>query len=110
MPTPVDLTNLREMTDGDKELESQLFSEFFTSSEECIATLKNNCSDGTNEVWRTAAHALKGTSYNLGAAKLGDLCKKAQENNAAFSLEKQAMLNDIQLEYADVKKFLGALV
>lgn len=106
MTTPVDLTNLREMTDGDKELEKQLFSEYFSSSEECINTLQNNCTDGENESWRTAAHAFKGTSYNLGAQNLGDLCKKAQESNAAPATKKQEMLQAIQSEYQNVKTFL----
>jgi HPt (histidine-containing phosphotransfer) domain-containing protein len=106
MPAPVDLTNLREMTDGDEETEKMLFEEFFLSAEECILTLKNNCTDGANETWRAGAHALKGTAINLGAFRLSDLCKKAQEDHAAALSEKQTLLREILGEYRSVKTFL----
>ena len=106
MSDPVDLTNLREMTDGDTELEQELFAEFISSSEECLAIMSENCTDGENEAWRSNAHALKGTSINLGADTLAGLCKDAQENHAANSNEKQGMLETIKKEYEAVKAFL----
>ncbi len=94
------------MTDGDKELELALFQEFYNSTETHLQTLAANCADGQNETWRTTAHALKGTCYNLGAHPLGDLCKKAQENPAASGAEKKALLDLIQAEYLKVNAFL----
>jgi HPt (histidine-containing phosphotransfer) domain-containing protein len=102
----VDLTDLRSMTDGDKEMEIALFQEFYSSSEASIQALAAQCTDGQNEAWRSVAHALKGTSLNLGAKALGDLCKKAQENPAASAAEKKTLLGAIQSEYAKVKAFL----
>ncbi len=106
MTNPVDLTNLRSMTDGDPEMEKELFAEFCSSTEACIATLKGNCTEGANEAWRSSAHALKGTAINLGAEELSALCKRAQEGMAASAAEKQQMLETLMQEYARVKTFL----
>ncbi len=110
MCNPVDLSNLREMTDGDIELERELFAEFISSSQECISIMEENCCNGENEIWHATAHALKGTSVNLGAEKLGELCKKAQEQQNAYSNEKQQILSDIKAEYNEVKIYLKALL
>lgn len=109
MGNPVDLTNLREMTDGDHDLEMELFEEFYRSATQCIVNMENNCTDGENEDWRAAAHALKGTAYNLGAEPLGGLCKVAQEKFAASGAEKQEMLSGIKAEYAEVEKYLRSI-
>lgn len=108
MTAPVDLTNLRGMTDGDKEVEALLFEEFYASSEACIQVLENSIHGGGNEDWRKAAHALKGTSVNLGAMRLGELCKYAQEGFGAGVSEKNMMLAAIIAEYANVKTYLEA--
>jgi HPt (histidine-containing phosphotransfer) domain-containing protein len=111
MTNPVNLENLREMTDGDKKMEKLLFEEFFSSSEECIAIMKENCVDGENEPYRANSHALKGTAINLGAERLSELCKNSQESSAASSDEKKRMVAGIKQEYEEVKIFLqNALV
>jgi HPt (histidine-containing phosphotransfer) domain-containing protein len=106
MQAPVDLSNLRDMTDGDPNLEKELFREFYVSSETCIAALQINADPSVAETWRKSAHALKGIALNLGAQKLGDLCKMAQEEYMADISAKEALLNDIQTEYHAVKEFL----
>src|SRR5689334_20471071 len=100
MTNHVDLTDLRSLTDGDKEMELALFKEFYTSSEALLGTLGKHCVDGPSETWRTTAHALKGSAYNLGAMGLGDLYKHAQENPAASSSDKQKLLEKMKTEYA----------
>jgi len=106
MTDPVDLTNLHEMTDNDKVLEEALFQEFFIAADETIKTLEANCVEDANEPWRSAAHALKGVAYNLGAIALGDLCKKAQDGYAAGIAEKRELLQAIQAAYTESKLFL----
>lgn len=107
MTTPVDLSNLREMTDGDAELEAELFKEFNSSSESCIQDMQKNCTDGANESFRASAHAMKGTSVNLGADRLGELCKIAQDNHAAPAGEKEKMVSEIKAEFEAVKQYLS---
>lgn len=109
MTNPVDLTNLREMTGGDTEIEKQLFEVFISSSIECIENMKKSVVEN-NELWRKNAHALKGTAFNLGANPLGELCKTAQEKFASGQSEKQLMLNQIEEEFGKVKSFIETLL
>lgn len=106
MSKHIDLTNLRTMTDGDKEMEQELFDIFYSSSEEAIRTLSANCVDGHSETWRTAAHAFKGSAYNVGAKILGNLCCQAQDNPSAAKSQKTALLDQMKSEYEAVKKCL----
>ena len=110
MNTTVDLTNLRTMTDGDKEIEKSLFEEFFSSSEAAIASMQSNIGETAAEVWRKEAHALKGVSLNLGAMELGALCKKAQDEFQTDAENKTALLAKIKAEYEQVKEFLQAQI
>jgi HPt (histidine-containing phosphotransfer) domain-containing protein len=52
------------------------------------------------------AHAFKGLCLNLGAARLGNLCKKAQDCGTAKPEEKQKLLRSIQTEFENVKRYL----
>lgn len=103
---PVNLTNLRTITDGDIDTELLLFEQFKESANTALQTMQENCVPGFNEAWRRAAHALKGTAYNLGAENLGNLCKHAQENAEASETDKAALLSQMKLEYAGVIAFL----
>jgi len=107
MEAPVDLANLRDMIDGDKEMEKALFEEFFSSFEAGIAALQS--SSGDAEAWRKEAHALKGVALNLGAQTLGELCKNAQEAQHDPEKTKAAMVATIRAEYEQVKTFLQGL-
>jgi HPt (histidine-containing phosphotransfer) domain-containing protein len=106
MSDPVNLSELREMTDGDSEMEKILFEEFFSSADVCLKALSESCVDGDSESWRTKAHALKGMAVNLGAEQLGELCKQAQENHGVAATQKQEMFKGIQVEYQRVEDFL----
>ncbi len=108
-PPAIDLTNLHEMTGNDAVLEKELFDIFLASGAECIAALRDSFAPAAAEQWRKSAHALKGTSLNLGAEKLGKLCRQAQDNPAAAPEEKQQILTAIETEYAKVENFLQNL-
>ena len=84
----------------------KLFKEFFSSFEAGIAALQASCSDKAAETWRTQSHALKGIALNLGAMKLGDLCKKGQDEPHAAQEAKGELLKNILDEYERVKVFL----
>lgn len=109
MADPVDLDNLRSMTDGDAEMEKILFEEFFSCFDSTIVQMQNNYSEDKAEEWRKDAHALKGVSLNLGAIQLGELCKKAQDEYATGSDSKDEMLKNIKAEYEAVRQFIGNL-
>ena len=103
----VDLSNFREATDGDKELEQELFEEFYASSDDIMVKLDAHCTENNdNETWRQAAHALKGLAINLGAARLGELCKKGQDMSENSIPEKQELLHSIKSEHTKVIEYL----
>ena len=107
---PVDLTNLRSMTDADRGMEKALFEEFFISFEAGINTLQTNIGESASEAWRKEAHALKGIALNLGAEQLGALCKQAQEELHASAGDKDELLKKIRAEYEQVRQFLLTLM
>ena len=107
---PVDLTNLRELTGGDEEMETELFLEFLSSAREAIAILEQNCLDGENDDWRRATHALKGTSLSLGAERLSQICKTGQEKQGSDTEEKSEILTGIKAEFQKVEAFLDGFL
>ncbi len=109
MPLPVDLTNLREITDGDTAMEKELFEEFISTGDSYIVKFSQAMEPDNNETWRTISHSFKGIALNLGAMQLGELCKKAQENNTANIQEKTAMLESIKREYIAVRDYLNSI-
>lgn len=109
MSDPVDLTNLRSMTDGDIEMEKALFEEFYSSFEARIDILQQSLEKEAAETWRSNAHALKGISLNLGAENLGALCKQGQDGMHMNESEKSELLKKIKDEYSQVKGFLQKL-
>lgn len=110
MTEPVDLTNLRSMTDGDAELEKSLFEEFFLSFEKELVGLEHSTGEDAVPSWHARSHALKGISLNLGAQKLGELCKTAQDEENAPAAFKSDLLKKITDEYAVVKRFLQDII
>ncbi|MGH1456003.1 MAG: Hpt domain-containing protein [Alphaproteobacteria bacterium] len=103
----VDLSNLRMATDGDAELEQELFEEFISSTTDLIHDLENHCQGSSdNEKWRTSSHALKGIALNLGANPLGALGKNAQDISEHSIDEKTRLLSNIKSEHQKVLEFL----
>ena len=109
MGHPVDLSNLREMIDGDVELEKALFEEFYLAGEQCIAALQASLTSGDAQAWRASAHALKGTALNLGANDLGALCKQAQDEYEFPTAQRAALLLEIQTAFEISKDYLRTL-
>ena len=107
MGPSVNFDNLRDITGGDVEMESELFQLFLTSSSECIDGLHAAHTSGDENAWRDHAHAFKGICYNLGAQPLGQICKKAQDDCHATSEEKGIMLTDMEAELKNVKQALA---
>ena len=105
----VDLTHLEEMTDNDKVLMKELFEEFDLSGKQTIEQLEESLISGNIETWRSAAHALKGVTLNLGANSLAVLCKIAQERFEDSTAEKAKMLIEIKAAFIQAQDFLKTI-
>ncbi len=106
--TPVmDHEHLASFTGGDKAMESELAELFLQQSEGLVPDLQKACETEDNELWRKRTHRLKGSAGNLGATALHTICRDAEQAHAAPLAEKQAMLSQIQEDYAALKEYLA---
>lgn len=102
----VNLSNLRQITGGNKELELDLFNEFISSSGLLLKEMHENYAEENNEEWRRNAHALKGIAFNLGAYELAELAKQGQESYEANKNEKKHLLGQLDQTHQDVLAYL----
>lgn len=103
---PVDMAQLRIFTNDDPEEEKALIALFLEQAEAMISILQKSTGADSNEAWRSAAHRLKGSSGNLGAMKLHDLCKHAETSFRDIEPKKLEMLAAIKAEALKVEQFL----
>jgi PAS domain S-box-containing protein len=103
--TPVDMEQLRMFTDGDPAEEKALADLFLDQAQEMIAILEQSKGAYQNEAWKSAAHRFKGSSGNLGAMKLHQLCKHAEAHSEDSESQKMEMLMAIKAETKRVEVF-----
>ncbi len=105
---PVDMEQLRMFTDGDKDEEKALAELFLEQAQEMINILEKSLQPEAKEAWKSAAHRFKGSSGNLGATRLHNICKKAEQHFEDEETKKQEMLTAILNETAKVKEFFAS--
>lgn len=73
---PATLEQLRELIDGDDtSFLNDLFESYLSTAKDSIDSLRG---DTDQEVLRRAAHTLKGSSLNIGASRVADLCRQLE--------------------------------
>ena len=87
----IDLEHLALYTAGDDALRDEVLGMFEEQAEMWVAMLKPESGD---EVWRNAAHALKGSARGVGAFAVGDICAQAetQIGDGASAVPRRAAL------------------
>ena len=85
--------HLAEITGGDIDIDAELYSEYILYTPEYIAAIKTEVDTAK---WLKAIHALKGTSANIGADRIADLCLQAQEAGVVDA----AIIAEIETCYA----------
>lgn len=107
-PERFDPSALTRLVGEDPALHAMLIGEFLANARECLdGLLASHTSDSPDE-WRRAAHAFKGICYNLGAQRLGDLCRVAQDRFQAEMQEKSHLLEKIRAEMDYLENLLAA--
>lgn len=106
----LDLEHLRRYTEGDEDLERQLFGMFFPDAD---AHLQTMASAETDEIWHRSAHGMKGAARGLGAWEVADLAEGAEamvgdatDGRAAHLDRMRAALDRLRAVVEDV---LGAV-
>jgi CheY-like chemotaxis protein/HPt (histidine-containing phosphotransfer) domain-containing protein len=106
---PVDLEQLRLFTDGDPAEEKALAELFLEQAHEMIVLMEQSMDTAKSDVWKSAAHRFKGSSGNLGAMKLHQLCKQAETHFEDHENQKHGMIAAIISETKRVENFFSAL-
>ncbi len=105
-PPPVDRAHLALFTDGDVAEERELVFLFSSQAAESVAMLEQALAENDADLWRASAHKLKGSSANLGAQPLSDLCKQAEYGVADMQTAGREMLDAIRLELDRVGAYM----
>lgn len=102
----MDLELLNTYSEGNIEEEKELIELFFNQAHKDIESLKLAASSNDLDVWKAAAHKLKGSAANLGANDLADSCKIMEQNYNSSGREKQNMLADTNTHMECLRNFL----
>lgn len=101
----VDLSCLRDYSDGDARAEARLIALFMKQAETNFREMEACCIDGVSVMWSEEAHKLKGSSASMGARALKHLCEEAQNMEFAAANDRVEMLGKIRTAYGDVVEF-----
>lgn len=78
---PLDAARVAELTEifGDEQSVRELFDEFFQELDPRLSTLRDGLATGRPDLVDTAAHAIKGSSANLGAQAVRDCARTVED-------------------------------
>jgi PAS domain S-box-containing protein len=106
------LADLRELEgDGEPDLLFELAEMFASDSTLRIEAMKRAIAKGEPATVKQMAHALKGSSSNMGARRMASLCERLQIASASQDLAAvPEMLDLLELEFARVRTALASQV
>lgn len=106
---PATLEQLGELIDGDDtSFLSDLFESYLATAQDSIRSLRD---DTDQEILRRAAHTLKGSSLNVGAARVADLCKHLENQLRARRPEDlSAQIDQIEKKVQQVHENYTAVI
>ncbi len=104
---PLNFEHLDMFTDGDPEEEKMILDIFLSEMEKSINILKEHTNDAHAEVWRKAAHKMKGASGNIGAAPLHQTCKEAEDGFQQSKDEKKAYVERIVAHAEEIYAYVA---
>ncbi|MBI5685794.1 MAG: response regulator [Verrucomicrobia bacterium] len=106
------IARLRELAEGDNQaFLKDLLGTYLTDTAKRLVVLQNNTADGNAREMMRAAHAIKGSSLNVGANQLAEYCQQVEEITETGKLDGTAKLvTRIQQEFEKVQKELHGLM
>ena len=106
---PIDLTRLRDFSDGTESGLRDLAALFVTHMEECLLAIRRGVAEQDADVIRTEAHRGAGTFGACGAQPLAALLVDVERLGAAQKVgEVVALVPGLAEEIARVREFLEA--
>jgi len=101
------LAGLREL--GDPDLLSELSEMFFDDASSRLATLRETVEGSDARSVEQIAHALKGSSGNMGARRMAAICAELEDVGASGDLSRaRALLEQLEEEFGRVRPALEA--
>ena len=98
------LTELQDVMEGEFDI---LIKTYLNDSSDRISSLRSAIESDDADGFAKTAHSFKGSSINIGAPKLGELCLAAEQAGKDNRLqEASAMVDAIETEFQQVEKTL----
>lgn len=107
--SPLDAARVAELTEifGDAGSVRELFDEFFQELDPRLNTLREGLHEGRPDLVDTAAHAIKGSSANLGAQAVRDCARTVEELARGNKLDDVGPLLDrLEAELARLREWI----
>ncbi|MDX1757576.1 MAG: Hpt domain-containing protein [Marinobacter sp.] len=102
------LAELKEVMEDEFDV---LITTYLSDSRDRISTLRQALEREDPEGFSKAAHSFKGSSVNIGAPCLGELCLNAEKAGRAAQLEEAAaVLDQIEREFDTVRSLFEKLL
>lgn len=90
---------------------AHLLRTFATDSEMRIANIEQAIAEADADALRRAAHSFKGSSGNMGARHLSELCKRMEDCAREGKLnESNSLIAQLRVEFGNVQRELTALL
>jgi CheY-like chemotaxis protein len=106
---PAALETLLEVIGGERELLVELIDSFLETAPPLLARLHQGAAQGSAAELRAAAHTIKSSAKDFGAARLAELCQTLEDMGKAGALAGAADLAaQVQAEYQQVRAALEA--
>ena len=98
------LAELRDVMEDEFDI---LIQTYITDSRERIEALHQALSGNDQDAFAKTAHSFKGSSINIGASRLGDLCLKAEKAGREGRLDDaRVLMPDVESEFLTVRKLM----
>ena len=100
----LDLSNLSQITDGDKKLMSELIKTFLHTTREDIKHLESAISQHQTKDISSLAHRIKGGAAIVGASELYSLAENLEHSPKQCLKENSTLLSEIQKKFHSIEK------
>ena len=105
------IETLRDLDDGEGEVLCELVELFLADCPDRIDEMRGAMENGDEELMRRAAHTLKGSSRNLGASGLADICQIIETKSHESNMEEASkLIPDVETELGRVRVALNSQV
>ncbi len=106
------IDGLRELSGpGEPDLLAEIVEMFTEDAPPRLGALREALGSGDAQRVETVSHALKGSSSNMGAARMAEVCARLEDAGALGDLtEAPDLLKDLEVEFARARSALGAEV